>query len=151
YGKGPVYEIGSLGLAFADKNTLLVGDGGQDDGVDIVRIYTVGAQPVAKDKVRKAGDMASFSTPIVAGPDSLAGEGNFYGIAMLGATVFVTSNGDDTKGWIAKLELDLNKPAPLKLTPFIKSKELTNTNAPMGATITPNGKLLVCQFGGSTT
>jgi DNA-binding beta-propeller fold protein YncE len=151
YGKGPVYEIGPLGLAFADKSTLIVGDGGLDDGADIERIYTVGAQPLPKDKVRTAGDMTSFSAPIVAGPDSLAGEGNFYGIARLGSTVFVTCNGDDTKGWIAKLELDLTKSAPLKLTPFIKSKELTNTNAPMGATITPDGKLLVCQFGGNTT
>jgi DNA-binding beta-propeller fold protein YncE len=128
-----------------------VGDGGQRDGAEIVRIYTVGAQPLTTDKVRKAEDMTSFSTPIAAGPDSLRGEGNFHGIALLGATVFVTCNGDDSKGWIARLELDLKKPAPLKLTPFIKSKELTDTKAPMGATITPDGKLLVCQFGGHTT
>jgi DNA-binding beta-propeller fold protein YncE len=147
YGKGPVYEIGPLGLAFADKNTLVVGDGGQEDGDEIVRIYTVGDKPLPKDQVQKADKMASFSSPIVPGPDSLGGEGNFYGVAILGSTVFVTCNGDDTKGWIAKLELDLKKPAPLKLVPFIQSKELTDTNAPMGATITPDGKLLVCQFG----
>jgi hypothetical protein len=101
--------------------------------------------------VRQAGDMTSFSTPIPAGEDSLRGEGNFYGIAVLGASAFVTCNGDDTKGWIARLELDLNKPAPLKLTPFIKSRELTNKDAPLGATITAEGKLLVCQFGNNTT
>ncbi len=151
YGKGPVYEIGPLGLAFADKNTLVVGDGGQDDGVELVRIYTVGSQPLPKDTVKKAAEMRSFSTPITPGPESLKGEGNFYGVAILGSTAFVTCNGDDTKGWIARLELDLKKPAPLKLTPFIKSKELTDTNAPMGATITPDGKLLVCQFGSNTT
>src|SRR5262245_54704847 len=27
YGKGPMYDIGPLGLAFIDKNTLVVGDG----------------------------------------------------------------------------------------------------------------------------
>src|SRR5207249_443644 len=135
---------------FADKNTLVVGEGGQDDGVDLVRIYTVGPQALPKGKVRQAADMRSFSTPILPGPESNKGEGNFYGIAILGATVFVTCNGDDTKGWIARLELDLKKPAPLSLTPFIKSKVLTDTNAPMGATITPDGKLLVCQYGGNT-
>jgi DNA-binding beta-propeller fold protein YncE len=147
YGKGPVYEIGPLGLAFFNKNTLVVGDGGQDDGVEIVRIYTVGDKPLAKDKVQKADKMTSFSSPIPPSDQSLLGEGNFYGIAILGSTVFVTCNGDDSKGWIAKMELDLKMPAPLKLTPFIKSKELTETNAPMGATITPDGKLLVCQYG----
>ena len=147
YGKGPVYEIGPLELAFADKNTLVVGDGGQDDGLEIVRIYSVGTQPLAKDKVRNAEKMDSFSTTFPPGPDSLLGEGNFYGVAILGTTVFVTCNGDDSKGWIARMELDMKKPAPLKLIPFIKSKELTETNAPMGATITPERKLLVCQFG----
>jgi DNA-binding beta-propeller fold protein YncE len=151
YGKGPTYEIGPLGLAFADKSTLIVADGGQVDGEEIVRIYRVGAQPLPSDKVRKAADMTSFSAPIVSGPESLGGEGNFYGVAVLGASAFVTCNGDDTKGWIARLDLDLKKPAPLKLTPFIKSKELTNTNAPMGATITPDSKLLVCQYGSNTT
>jgi DNA-binding beta-propeller fold protein YncE len=151
YGKGPAYEIGPLGLAFADRSTLIVADGGQVDGEEIVRIYSVGAQPLPSAKVRKAAEMVSFSAPIVSGPDSLGGEGNFYGVAVLGASAFVTCNGDDTKGWIARLELDLKKPAPLKLTPFIKSKELTNTNAPMGATITPDGKLLVCQYGSNTT
>lgn len=151
YGRGPVYEIGPLGLAFFDKKTLVVGDGGQDDGVEIVRIYTVGDKPLTKDKVRKAADMTSFSAPIAPGPESLGGEGNFYGIAILNSTVFVTCNGDDTKGWIAKLELDLKKPAPLPLTPFIESKVLTDTNAPMGATITPEGKLLVCQFGANNS
>jgi hypothetical protein len=147
YGKGPSYEFGPLGLAFADKNTLIVGDGGQEDGKEIVRIYTVGLQPLPADKVRKADDMASFSTPIPPGEDSFQGEGNFFGVALHGSTVFVTSNGDDSKGWICKLELNLKQPAPLTLIPFIKSKELTDTNAPMGATMSPNGKLVVCQFG----
>lgn len=147
YGKGPAYEFGPLGLAFADENTLIVGDGSQEDGKEIVRIYAVGSQPPPGDKVRKADDMTSFSTPIPPGDDSLGGEGNFYGVAIQGRTAFVTSNGDDSKGWICKLDLDLKKPPPLKLTPYIKSKELTDTDAPMGATMSPDGKLVVSQFG----
>ena len=147
FGRGPSYQFGPLGLAFADKNTLIVGDGSQEDGKEIVRIYTVDLQPVPRDKVRKAEDMTSFSTPIPPGEESLQGEGNFFGVALHGSTVFITCNGDDSKGWIAKMELDLKKPAPLTLIPFIKSKELTDTNAPMGATMSPDGKLVVCQFG----
>jgi DNA-binding beta-propeller fold protein YncE len=146
YGRGPVYEFGPLGLAFADAGTLILGDGSREDGKEIVRIYTVGSHPPA-DRVRKADDMTSFSTPIPPGEDSLQGEGNFYGVAVHGSTVFVTSNGDDSKGWICKLDLDLKKSPPLALTPFIKSKELTGTNAPMGATISPQGKLVASQFG----
>jgi hypothetical protein len=142
-----VYEFGPLGLAFADKHTLIVGDGSQPDGNEIVRIYTVGLKPLPRDQVRKAEDMTSFSTPIPPGEDSFQGEGNFFGVAVHGSTIFITSNGDDSKGWICKLELDLKKPAPLPLVPFIKSKELTDTNAPMGATMSPAGKLVVCQFG----
>jgi DNA-binding beta-propeller fold protein YncE len=147
YGRGPVYQFGPLGLAFADKTTLIVGDGSLEDGKEIVRIYKVGSQPLAKDKVRQADDMSSYSTPIPPGEDSVGGEGNYYGVAVKGATVFVTSNGDDTKGWICKLELNLKTSPPLTLVPFIKSKELTDTNAPTGATISPDGKLVVCQFG----
>jgi DNA-binding beta-propeller fold protein YncE len=147
YGRGPTFEFGPLGLAFADPGTLIVGDGSQRDGEEIVRIYKVGSVPLPRDKVRKAGDMLSYSTSIAPGDQSLQGEGNFYGVAIHGSHVFVTSNGDDTKGWICKLELDLKRPPPLTLTPFIASKELTDTDAPMGATISPDGKLVVSQFG----
>ncbi len=147
FGKGPSYEFGPLGLAFADKNTLVVGDGSLEDGKEIVRIYAVGSQPPPIDKVRKADDMTSYSTPIPPGDDSLGGEGNFFGVAIHGSTAFITSNGDDSKGWICKLDLDMKKPPPLKLIPFIKSKELTDTDAPMGATMSPDGKLVVSQFG----
>ncbi len=151
YGKGPAYEFGPLGLAFADKDTLVLGDGSLDDGKEIVRIYAVGSQPPPPDKVRKADDMTSFSTSIPPGDDSLGGEGNFFGVAIHGSTVFITSNGDDTKGWICKLDLDMKKPPPLKLIPFIKSKELTDADAPMGATISPDGKLVVSQFGATNS
>jgi len=41
YGKGPMYDIGPLGMVFLDKNTLVVGDGGYKDGEEYVRVYTV--------------------------------------------------------------------------------------------------------------
>src|SRR5437868_2286371 len=39
YGKGPKYDIGPLGIAFFDKNTLVVGDGGYVDGKEFVRVF----------------------------------------------------------------------------------------------------------------
>lgn len=147
FGRGPVYEFGPLGLAFADTQTLVVGDGSQDDGKEIVRVYQVGSEPLPPGKARRAEQMKSYSTSIPAGEDSLQGEGNFFGVAIKGSNVFVSSNGDDTKGWVCKLELDLSRAPPLKLMPFIKTKELTDIDAPMGVAISPEGKLVVSQFG----
>src|SRR5262249_4846472 len=70
---------------------------------------------------------------------------NFFGVAVKGSTIYVTSNGDDTKGWISRIEAPGGKPGPL--IPFIRSKEETGVDGPTGATIAPDGKLVVCQFG----
>ncbi len=145
YGKGPVYDIGPLGLVFVDAETLAVGGGGNGDGEDIVRFYSIGSEPLTAENAVKAGDMKFSAGSIAAGDDSKKGEGNFFGIASNGSNLFVTCNGDDTKGWVSKVELKDDGPG--SLTPFIRSKELTDTDAPGGATITPDGKLLVSQIG----
>jgi hypothetical protein len=145
YGRGPAYEIGPLGLAFLDPRTLVVGGGELQDGEELVRFYTVGTEPRPAGGALKAEEMKASSGPFVAGDDSLRGEGNFFGVAVKGSTIFVTSNGDDTKGWISKVEVPAGKPGPL--VPFIRSKEETGVDGPTGATISPDGKLVVCQFG----
>ncbi len=91
--------------------------------------------------------MSRFTSPIARGKDSFRGEGNFFGIATLGSTIFVTSNGDDTKGWINKAELAPEDQNPIPLHPFIASKIHTSKDAPTGATISPDGKLVVSQMG----
>ena len=45
YGKGPKYEIGPLGLAFFDANTLVTGDGGFIDSKELIRFFKVGKGP----------------------------------------------------------------------------------------------------------
>jgi DNA-binding beta-propeller fold protein YncE len=151
YGRGPTYEFGPLGLAFFDADTLVVGDGSLPDGDEIVRFYAVGKEPLPKDMVRKADDMLRSAGPIGPGPDSVHGEGNFHGVALIGNTIYVTCNGDDTKGWVSKVDYDKNKPSPLPLTPYIKTKVLTGVDGPMGITVDPKGQLLISQFGRSAT
>ena len=49
YGKGPMYNIGPLGLGFISKDILVVGGGGQKDGDELLRVYKVpekGADPI---------------------------------------------------------------------------------------------------------
>jgi DNA-binding beta-propeller fold protein YncE len=144
YGKGPMYNIGPLGLAFLGDDRLVVGDGSLPDAQEVVRIYKVGAQPAAKPA---AAESSEFTLgPIGAGDASAKGEGNFYGIAVTANGIFITSNGDDTKGWILKSDLKGGKPGELK--PYIATKPLLNVDAPVAITTGPQGKeLVVSQMG----
>lgn len=145
YGKGPMYNISALGLLFLDASTLVVGGGGELDGSELVYFYRVGQAPRAEAEAIEASASAFISGPIKPGGDSEKGEGNFFALAQKGSDIFVTCNGDDTKGWIARIQLEGGKPGPL--APFIKSKVETGVDAPTGATICPEGKLVVSQLG----
>jgi hypothetical protein len=141
FGTGPKYEIGPLGLAFLDRNHLVVGDGSRKKGAELVRVYKLPATPPSPDEWIKE-DAAEFTLgPIKAGTDSSTGEGDFFGVAVGHDAIWVTCHGDETKGWIAKSELKDGKPGPLKLS--IATKPATQVAAPGPITFTPDGKELV--------
>ncbi|MEZ6049116.1 MAG: hypothetical protein R3C11_26780 [Planctomycetaceae bacterium] len=140
YGKGPKYNIGPLGLGLMTGNQLVVGDGSRVDGEELVRVYPL------DDKKKSEEDAAFTLGPITAGEASAKGEGNFYGIAVSESAIFVTCNGDDTKGWVSKQDIADGKPGELK--PFIATKEATGTDAPVAITFNPDGsELVVGQMG----
>jgi DNA-binding beta-propeller fold protein YncE len=142
YGKGPMYDIGPLGLAFKDAQHLVVGDGSRVDGQELARIYKVGETPPEKPA---AEDSAVHTLgPVGPGEASAKGEGNFYGVAATSSFIFFTSNGDDTKGWILRATMEKGL-GPL--TPFIATKEKLGVDAPVGVTIGPSGDLVVSQMG----
>lgn len=143
YGKGPKYDIGPLGVAIKG-DWLIVGDGSRPDGEELVRVYKFSDKPPANFLKE---DSAEFTLgPIKAGEESAKGEGNFYGVAVVGDAIFVTCNGDDTKGWIARSEIKDGVPGELK--PFIATKEVLEVDAPAAATVSPDGKeLVVSQMG----
>lgn len=140
YGKGPMYNIGPLGLVFLDKDTLVVGGGDLLDGEELLRVFEVPAPGSAAVEVSAA--TASF--PLKAEGD-IKGEGNFYALAATDDGVFVTSNGDDTKGWVAKATRKGNKLTAFQR--FIATKEAVEVDAPVGATISPRGELVIGQMG----
>jgi len=140
YGKGPMYDIGPLGLAFLDRNTLVVGGGGKPDGQEIVRFYNVPDE----GKI-KADDMKAQAGPIKPGDQSTQGEGNFYALAVTPKGIYVTCNGDDTKGWISRVQMKDGKPG--KLEPFIATKVAVGVDAPVGIAVSPDGNLAVGQMG----
>ena len=139
YGKGPKYNIGPLGVAFMSKDQLVVGDGSRPDGEELVRIYKVGEKPVAKWV--KEDTAVQTLGPIKASDKTAKGEGNFYGVAVGDGAIFVTCNGDDTKGWVAKSVIKDGKAGPLELS--IATKTATNVDAPVAITFSPDGKDLV--------
>ena len=144
YGKGTYetntkFNIGPLGLAFLDKDHLIVGDGSKADAEELVRVYKIGDEPA---ELAITEDKAVYTLgPIKAGELSAKGEGNFYGVAVGAGAIFVTSNGDDTKGWVVKSEIKDGKPGTL--TPSIATKVATEVDAPVAITFSLDGKELV--------
>ncbi len=141
YGKGPKYDIGPLGLAFINQDTLVVGGGGQPDGEELLRVY---ALPQNGGPI-KAEDMKTALGPIKPGEQSKSGEGNFYGVAVTPQAIYVTSNGDDTKGWVAKAELTGDTAS--SYGPYIATKEATGVDAPVGVAINRKGHIVIGQMG----
>lgn len=144
YGKGPMYNIGPLGCALWGTDRLIVPDGSRKDGEELVRIYKV--EDAVPEKPRKE-DGAEFTLgPIAPGDLSPKGEGNFYAAVVWNDAIYVTSNGDDNKGWIAKSVIADGKPGPL--TPTIATKEATGVDAPIAITVSPDKANLVVSQGG---
>ena len=117
------------------------------DGDELVRVYKVGKDTPHKDHDPIKETAAEFTLgPIKASEESAKGEGNFYGVATNGKAIFVTCNGDDTKGWVAKSEVKNGKPGPLKLA--IATKVATEVDAPVPVIFSRDGKdLIVGQMG----
>jgi DNA-binding beta-propeller fold protein YncE len=153
FGSGPKYEIGPLGLAFLDKDHLVVGDGSRKAGEDFVRVYKIPAKlPGANDWIKEDTAVASLG-PIKAGKDSAKGEGTFYGVAVGAGAIWTTSQGDPTKGWVAKAEIKDAKSSELKigeLKPSIATTSTTDSAGPGPITFTPDGKELLVGLVGST-
>ena len=128
-------------MAFINKDTLVVGGGGNKDGSELLRVYKV---PKKGDAAIKASEMiASYK---LAASDERKGEGNFYGLASNGKAIFVTCNGDDTKGWVGRATI-----SGTKLSGFerhIATKEATELDAPVAVAISPkDGHLVIGQMG----
>ena len=141
YGKGPKYNIGPLGLGFINKDTLVVGGGGLKDGEELLRVYKV---PEAGKPAIKADAMV-FNEKLAA-TDEIKGEGNFYALAITANAIYVTCNGDDTKGWVSKAEIKDGKVSNYKR--YLATKEATEVDAPVAIAIEPTaGHIAVGQMG----
>ena len=140
YGKGPKYNIGPLGCTLWGADRLIVPDGSQKDGEEVVRIYKITKE--VPGKPREAGETEFSLGPIKGNPEAnYKGEGNYYAALVWNDSIYVTANGDDTKGWIVASKIVDGKPG--ELTGVIATKEATQVDAPVAITVTPDGSSLV--------
>ena len=142
YGKGPKYNIGPLGLAFVDEDTLVVADGSQEDTKEVIRVYTV---PKAGEEAIKAEAAKATLGPLESS-EELAAEGNYYGVAVTNNAIYATANGDDTKGWVVRAKINEDGTFG-DLERHIATKEATQVDAPVAITVSEKGHLVVGQMG----
>ncbi len=139
YGKGPKVNIGPLGLLFLSKNTLVVGCGGLPDGQELLRVYELpeDGKPIKAEAMKTSYKLEET--------DEIKGEGNFYALAATPDGIYVTCNGDDTKGWVSRAARKENEVTGYER--YLATKEATEVDAPVGITISPEGYLVVGQMG----
>ena len=146
YGKGPMYNIGPLGCTLWGTDRLIVPDGSRKDGEELIRIYKI--EDALPAKPRKE-DAAEFTLGPIKGTGEGAnekGEGNFYQAVVWNDAIYVTSNGDDTKGWVVVSKIAEGKPGDL--TPTIATKEATQVDAPVAIAVSPDkSQLVIGQMG----
>jgi hypothetical protein len=140
YGKGPIYDIGPLGLAFVDKNTLVVCDGGKVDEEELVYVFEV---PEAGKSI--AVDAAKEKLGPLSKTDDAQAEGNYYAVVVTKDRLLTSANGDDTKGWVAIADRKDGKFENFRRG--IATKEATEVDAPVALAISPKGRLVVGQSG----
>ena len=140
YGPGPAYQIGPLGLGFIASDLLLVGGGGRKDGEDLLHVFEI--KVGATEALDAAKTKSQFALPA---SDDEKGEGNFFALAITAGGVYVTANGDDSFGWIAKADRNGRNVGPFAR--HIPTKAHTGVDAPAAITVSPAGELLVGQLG----
>jgi DNA-binding beta-propeller fold protein YncE len=119
-----------------------VGGGDQVDGKEVMYFFDLPPH----GKTIEAKDAKFKTNPIDPRPESPKGEGNFYAIAYTNDAIYVTSNGDDTKGWVLKADIAKDgKPGELKT--FIATKEKVNVDAPVAIAVDEHGHLVIGQCG----
>lgn len=140
YGKGPIYDIGPLGLTFVDKNTLVVCDGGKVDEEELVYVFEVpeaGKSITVEAAKQKLGPLSKT--------DDAQAEGNYYAVVVTKDRLFTSANGDDTKGWVAIA--DRKEGTFENFRRGIATKEATEVDAPVAMALSPKGRLVVGQSG----
>ena len=140
-GKNPIYEIGPLSLLFLDRDTLLIGDGGQEAGTEqihVVKVPEPGERPV---RVRRDPEKRLR----LQADDQHGAEGNFWAMAQLDNYVLAVCGEDVRNGWVARSAVRGGNLTQLRR--FFSTVRSVNTRTPHGMTTSPEGEIVIAQAG----
>lgn len=138
--------VGPLALAFFDRQTLVVGDGGYSAGADCVRIFKLPEEP-AKVLAYEA-DAQTKLGPLPA-KDGNPAVGFFVGLALAKHGLYVTSDGDADHGWVLKSDIRGTKFGELQRT--IRTKTDSTVGFPTGIALSSRGEVVVGLMGAAET
>jgi hypothetical protein len=134
------HSLGPLAVAFVDRTTLVVGEGGEPKGADVVRVYQL-----PDDGKTLAFDKSKF-TLRASSPEPLsASEGDFFAIATKSTTLFAAGSAEGAAGWVFKADI-AGLTAPI-LNRFIETRRETGARAPRAIDLSKRGDLVVAQAG----
>lgn len=133
-------SLGPLAVAFVDRTTLVVGDGGEPKGADAVRVYQL-----PDDGKALAFDKSKFTLRASSPGQPAASEGDFFAIAAKSTTLIVANSADGGAGWVFKA--DIAGLTPPILNRFIETRRETGANAPRAIELSKRGDLVVAQAG----
>ena len=158
FGKGPTYQLGPMGLAFLDANTLLVGGGDAADGRNVLRAFALSdsnasnnnasAESSSDSAARTATEITYKEALWTAGPIDVGSDrwGDIFQVAVeKRSSVFIACNSDEGPGLVARATL--SGAAVGDFSPFVNTNPETLVSAPTAVLLTPEGDLAVGQMG----
>ena len=121
-------EIGPLGLDFFGDSELIVGDGSRPAGEDVVRVYEIPDAPRGDEPANQKDAATQTFGPVGADVAGGEGAGNFAGIAVGDAHVYVSTANTTPKGWILDIPLADGKLGAVE--PGIATADAAGTGTP---------------------
>jgi hypothetical protein len=131
FGQQPEYRVGPLGLAFISRSKLVVSAKGKLPGADVLACYSlpVDGTVLAADEPDHA--VGPLNPKIASQVDDL----QISGLAVADQTLFSTSGGRDSQGWLLKSGLDANRLDDLRA--FVEMQKAVGFGAPAGIALIP--------------
>lgn len=133
-------RLGPLGLLFADKNSLLVACGGQENGEAILRRFqfTESAEPMKSDA-------AQFVQRFAPAENQANEPAMLYSLTATLEAFYGSVVQEDQSGWI--VEHKKSKEITAILEPYLDVAESQQTGRPAGLCMSPHGYLVVGTIG----
>ncbi len=138
------YQLGPLGLAFVDKDTLLVGGGDLGLGADVVRQFGI---PAALTKPLATQDAKAKLGPIPKGNPDETGDGMFFAVAANSTAAYVLGQGEAQQGWIFKAEFASDKKMLGELKPLTAARKPDDIKGAFALALAKAGFLVIGSAG----